>query len=258
MELIKAFLLGIVQGITELLPISSSSHILFFDRLLSFTSVDSKLFASVIQMGSALAITLRLFPDLRVLASGLIKKEPAARSLFIALTVAFLPAAIFGTLFHEFIKETFYTLHSIAYALMVGGVLLIVLDPVSSIMVKEKVTPKEGFIVGLVQTLSLIPGFSRLGSTIIGGILAGLSRTTILKFSFLVAIPILLGAGSLDLYKASDSIEISNWIYLLAGGTSAFFVTYALFFKIINWLSKTGFLSIGWYRIGFGALLLLM
>lgn len=256
-ELIQAAFLGIVQGITELLPISSSSHIVFFDRLLSFSPVDEKLFASVIQMGSAIAILMRLFPDIKHLGRGILQKKPQACSMSVSLFLAILPAAFIGFFFRTFIKETFYSNESIAYTLMIGGALLVILDPISTIMTKTQVSWKEGLGVGIAQIFSLIPGASRLGTTIIGGILSGLSRATTLKFSFLVAIPLLLGMGLFDLIKTQDALHISNLWLLCVGATTAGVMTYWLFPRIIAWLTEKGFFYIGWYRIGFGALILI-
>ena len=255
-DYLQSAFLGLIQGITELLPISSSSHLVFFGRLFSFTAVDEKLFALFIQTGSALALLLRLFPDIRKLASGVLHKETQACSMTLSLIMGMLPVCLIGVLFRSFIQEHFYSNDIVAYALMVGGALLILLDPISGQLAQTTLSWKRGLLIGLFQVFSVIPGVSRLGSTLIGGVFAGLSRAATIRFSFLMAIPLLLAAGALDLLKRYSTLESGMVSLLATGALMAFFVTYWLFPIIVQWLSEKGYFSLGWYRILFGFFLL--
>lgn len=254
MEIIQVLLLGLVQGVTELLPISSSAHVFFFQKILSFNAIEEKAFSSLIQIGSALALLCRLFPEIRFLFLGVCKKEKTALVSTTALSLALLPVILVGFFFSSFIKTTFYSNDVLAFSLMIGGALFLLLDPISHALRKEKIGYKEACLIGIFQLLSFIPGASRLGSTFLGGTIAGLSRNSLLSFSFLLAIPVLLGAGMHDLIHIHTTLTFFSTTLLTIGLLSAFTATYSLFPLLFQFLLDKGIFLMGWYRIALGTL----
>jgi undecaprenyl-diphosphatase len=257
-QMLQAILLGLIQGITELLPISSTAHVLLFEKILSFTVIEGRTFSALIQVGSAFAIFCRLFSHIRTMAKGLYQKERIERTPLGVFTIALFPAVFCGLFFHSFIKTHFYSTESMALSLMIGGVLFLLLDPISHSLRSEKISYKEGFLIGLFQIFAFIPGASRLGSTLIGGTIAGVSRQSLLTFSFLLAIPILLGAGVHDLLRIQDSLNLNSIGILALGFIAAFGGTYSLFPIMFRFLMKNGLFLMGWYRIALGALFFLL
>lgn len=251
-QCLTAIFLGLLQGVTELLPISSSSHVLLGADLCSFHAFDHKAFASMIQLGSAIALLFRMKQPFIALGVGLAKKEAAAQSLLISIALSLVPAVIVGIFFHSFIRTTLYGHNTVAVALMIGGLILLLINPLSACTSKTLPTKAGAFLIGCFQTLAFIPGASRLGSTLVGGIISGLSRASAIHFSFLIAIPTLLGGSVFDVLKIYPQLSLENVGFLCLGWIAAFFTTYKLFPVFIRFLTEKGFFAVGWYRIALG------
>nr|MCU0479682.1 undecaprenyl-diphosphate phosphatase [Anaerolineae bacterium] len=210
-ELIKIIILGIIEGITEFLPISSTGHLIVFTRLLN--SEMGRLggtFEIFIQLGAVIAVAIYYFSDIRKQVMT-VHKDPSVQRLWLNIIIAAIPAAILGFLLRDFIKATFFNPLTIAITLIIGGVLFILLErnprPLPTDQTLTSITPKQAGIIGLFQALALIPGVSRSGATIIGGLLNGINRSVITHFSFYLAIPILGGATILDLIFSLDELR---------------------------------------------------
>jgi len=257
-DFFKAALLGIVEGLTEFVPVSSTAHLLLTSQLVDFTTIKNNLFEIVIQLGAILAICIiyrgKIF-DLLIHF-----KEKSQQKFILNLALAFLPAALIGLAFHGLIKAFLFNNLTIALALIFGGIVMILVErrPRSSTVEElDNITPLTAFYVGLFQCLAMIPGVSRSGSTIIGGLLLGLNRKIAAEFSFFLAIPTITAASIYDLYKSS--IDLTNtdleiiFVGLLASFLSALFVVK----WFINFVSKNNFVPFGFYRIVVGILVLI-
>jgi undecaprenyl-diphosphatase len=257
-DFFKAALLGIVEGLTEFIPVSSTAHLLLTSQLVDFTTIKNNLFEIVIQLGAILAICViyrgKIF-DLLIHF-----KEKSQQKFILNLALAFLPAALIGLAFHGLIKAFLFNNLTIALALIFGGIVMILVErkPRSSTVEElENITPLTAFYVGLFQCLAMIPGVSRSGATIIGGLLLGLNRKIAAEFSFFLAIPTIAAASIYDLYKSS--IDLTNtdleiiFVGLLASFLSALFVVK----WFINFVSKNNFVPFGFYRIVVGILVLI-
>jgi undecaprenyl-diphosphatase len=257
-DFFKAALLGIVEGLTEFIPVSSTAHLLLTSQLVDFTTIKNNLFEIVIQLGAILAICViyrsKIF-DLLIHF-----KEKSQQKFILNLALAFLPAALIGLAFHGLIKAFLFNNLTIALALIFGGIVMILVErrPRSSTVEElDNITPLTAFYVGLFQCLAMIPGVSRSGATIIGGLLLGLNRKIAAEFSFFLAIPTITAASIYDLYKSS--IDLTNtdleiiFVGLLASFLSALFVVK----WFINFISKNNFVPFGFYRIVVGILVLI-
>jgi len=257
-DFFKAALLGIVEGLTEFVPVSSTAHLLLTSQLVDFTTIKNNLFEIVIQLGAILAICIiyrgKIF-DLLIHF-----KEKSQQKFILNLALAFLPAALIGLAFHGLIKAFLFNNLTIALALIFGGIVMILVErkPRSSTVEElENITPLTAFYVGLFQCLAMIPGVSRSGSTIIGGLLLGLNRKIAAEFSFFLAIPTITAASIYDLYKSSINLTNTDleiiFVGLLASFLSALFVVK----WFINFISKNNFVPFGFYRIVVGILVLI-
>ena len=257
-DFFKAALLGIVEGLTEFIPVSSTAHLLLTSQLVDFTTIKNNLFEIVIQLGAILAICIiyrgKIF-DLLIHF-----KEKSQQKFILNLALAFLPAALIGLAFHGLIKAFLFNNLTIALALIFGGIVMILVErkPRSSTVEElDNITPLTAFYVGLFQCLAMIPGVSRSGATIIGGLILGLNRKIAAEFSFFLAIPTIAAASIYDLYKSS--IDLTNtdleiiFVGLLASFLSALFVVK----WFINFVSKNNFVPFGFYRIVVGILVLI-
>ena len=257
-DFFKAALLGIVEGLTEFIPVSSTAHLLLTSQLVDFTTIKNNLFEIVIQLGAILAICViyrgKIF-DLLIHF-----KEKSQQKFILNLALAFLPAALIGLAFHGLIKAFLFNNLTIALALIFGGIVMILVErkPRSSTVEElDNITPLTAFYVGLFQCLAMIPGVSRSGATIIGGLILGLNRKIAAEFSFFLAIPTIAAASIYDLYKSS--IDLTNtdleiiFVGLLASFLSALFVVK----WFINFVSKNNFVPFGFYRIVVGILVLI-
>jgi undecaprenyl-diphosphatase len=256
--LLKVLLLGIVEGLTEFLPISSTGHLILVGHLLDFNDEKGKLFEVVIQTGAMLAIVWEYRERfLRVLAG--LAKDRAAQRFALNLAVAFLPAALLGLLLHRPIKALLFRPVPVAIAFIVGGLVILFVERREHRTRVESVDAMsfgDALKVGLAQTLALIPGTSRAGATIIGGLLFGLSRRAATEFSFFLAVPTLVSAGAYDLYKSRDLLALADLGPFAVGALAAFVSAFACVRWLLRFIASHDFTAFAWYRIAFGGVVL--
>lgn len=262
-EILKAVLLGIVQGITEWLPVSSTGHMILVDEFvkLNFSPTFISTFLVVIQFGSILAVLLIFFKKLNPFDSSKSKVEKKETlSLWAKVIVAVIPSGIIGILFEEDIDRLFFNSTTVALALIIYGVIMIVIENRNkkpSVSDFSQVSFKLALGIGLFQCLALIPGTSRSGSTIIGATLLGASRYVAAEFSFFLAIPTMLGASLLKLLKAGFVFSGFEWLVLGVGSVVAFVVSVIVIKFFMDYIKKHDFKAFGYYRIVLGIIVLL-
>jgi undecaprenyl-diphosphatase len=254
----KAAILGVVEGLTEFLPISSTGHLIIAGQLIGYTGEKAKVFELVIQSGAMLAVIWEYRARFGRVLAGL-HRDPAAQRFAINLVVAFLPAALLGLLFGGAIKQHLFHAVPVAAAFIVGGLIILWVERSPRRTTVEQVddmTWKDALKVGLAQSFALIPGMSRAGATIIGGMLFGLSRRAATEFSFFLAVPTLIAAGAYDLYKNRALFEAGDLGVFAVG----FIVSFVSAFLCVRWLLRYiathDFSAFAWYRIAFGAIVL--
>lgn len=260
-ELLKAVLFGIVQGITEWLPISSTGHMILLNELVTLRCTPAfwNAFLVVIQLGSILAVVVLYFHRLNPFSP---KKDRNDKidtvALWLKIVVAAIPAGILGILFDEAI-ERISTAVVVAVALIVYGIAFLVLESHKrrpKIDTMDHLNYKTAFFIGVFQCLSLVPGTSRSGSTILGASILGCSRKVASEFSFFLAIPVMLGASFLRLLKLGFSFTGAEWAVLLTGAGVAFLVSLFAIRFLLSYIRKHDFKAFGWYRIVLGLLVL--
>ena len=256
--ILKIIFLGIVEGLTEFLPISSTGHLIVCADIIKFNNEVVTLFEIVIQLGAILAVVW-LYRE-KIL--NLIKtafKDKKSFDFIVNVLIAFIPASVVGFFFHGIIKSYLFNPITVAFALIVGGFIILYIEN-KNIKLKTQdafdITKKSALIVGLAQILSLIPGVSRAGATIMGGVCSGLSRKAAAEFSFFLAIPIMFAASFYDLYKSSSILNLESTIIIVIGFISAFISAIVVIKWFIKYISSNDFKVFGWYRILFGAFLL--
>ena len=269
-EIIKVVILGIIQGITEWLPISSTGHMLLANTFLNLKQDKAFLdmFVVVIQLGSILAVVALYFNKLNPFSRAKSRAERFATfQLWFKVLVAVLPVGVIGLLVDDWVTDHFYTPTVIAIALIFYGVLFILLErrnrtvrPI--IRSFEQLSYRTAFCIGMVQLLAIIPGTSRSGSTILGAMLFSCSRFVATEFSFFMAIPVMFGASGYKLLKfilktGVSSITGAQWGLLLIGSAVAFLVSLFAIKFLMTFIRKHDFTAFGWYRIGLGILVLL-
>jgi len=250
MDIFQAIILGIVEGFTEFLPISSTGHMIIVSDLMGLNqNAENKAFEVIIQLASILAILLN-FKD---------KFNFKEISLWTKIFVAFLPLAVIGFIFRHEVKELF-SVQVVAIMFIVGGIVFLLVERfyqeeyhISDI---QEVSFKQALIVGISQVFALIPGTSRSGATIIGGLVAKMDRKTSAEFSFLLALPVMLAAGGYDILKHYHEFAGQNIVVLASGFITAFIVAYITMKLFLRFLEKFTFVAFGWYRIIFGVILL--
>jgi undecaprenyl-diphosphatase len=253
-QTLVAALLGVLEGLTEFIPVSSTGHLLLVGHFLGFTSA-GRTFEIVIQLGAILALLtvygLRLWSVLRAAPS-----DPGARRFIGAVLLAFVPAVVAGVAFHEVIKAVlFETPLLIAIMLILGGIILIWVDRLTiPVRHADAMALPFGtaFFIGLCQCLAMIPGVSRSGATIVGGMALGLSKRAAAEFSFFLSMPTMLGAVVFDLYRNRDVLDLGA-VWTIAVGFAAAFVTALLVVRwVLDFVSRQGFSLFGWWRIMVG------
>jgi len=256
--LLKALILGIVEGLTEFLPVSSTGHLILVGDLLDFNDERGMVFTIAIQLGAILAVCWEYRSKIAEVIRGIGSIKTANRFV-INLFIAFLPAAIMGLLFIKTIK--FYLFHPVpvALALIIGGFLILWAERREHVIEVEQVDDmdwKHALKVGLAQCLALIPGTSRSGATIIGGLLFGLSRKAATEFSFFLAIPIMFAATFYDVYKHREFLEWNDLGMFAVGFVAAFISALLAVRGLIRFISNHDFTVFAWYRIVFGIIIL--
>lgn len=249
-----AALLGVLEGATEFIPVSSTAHILLAGEVLGFEST-AKTFEIVIQLGAVLAI-LSVYATRLLGVARQTPHDPAARRFFLSILLACIPAGVLGIAFNDFIKETlFNSLTAIAIVLIVGGVILLFVDRLKLTVRHEdamRVPLKTAFAIGLFQCLALMPGTSRSGATIVGGMLMGVSKRAAAEFSFFLTMPVMFGATLIDLLKNWDALD-SSALWLIAVGFATAFVTAVIVVRaVLGFISQNGYALFGWWRIVVG------
>ena len=258
MEWLKAALLGAVQGLTEFLPISSTAHLLLGERALGFTD-ESSVFTVTIQFGSILAIMWLYREKILSVIRGL-PHDPQARRFALMLALAVIPALVAGVLFQETIKRVLHTsLPVIAWAFILGGVVMLLVEryrPTPLIFDADKTPMGRALGIGICQTLALIPGVSRSGATIIGGLLFRLDRAPAAEFSFFLAMPTMAAAFANDVWEIRGELGGDRGLEILIGFVMAFVAAALVVRPFLRFVTRAGFAPFAWYRIVAGALLL--
>ena len=265
LEILKAVLFGIIEGVTEWLPISSTGHMILLDEFvhLGVSAEFYKLFEVVIQLGAILAVILLYFEKIWPLKrkDGSLTLDLPTLNLWGKIIAACLPAAVIGILFDDWMEEHFFTPEVVAITLILYGILFILID-IGSAKVKrvEDISYKKAIQVGIFQLLSLVPGTSRSGSTIIGGLLIGLERSVAAEFTFYLAIPVMIGASLLKLIKYILRVGFifngSELLILAVGCIVAFIVSIIVIRFLMSYIKKHNFIVFGYYRIILGILVL--
>ncbi len=256
--ILKTIFLGIVEGLTEFLPISSTGHLIVCANMIKFDNKVATLFEIVIQLGAILAVVW-LYREKIITLIKTAFKDKKSYDFIVNIIIAFIPASVVGFFFHSIIKHYLFNPITVAFALIIGGYIIVYIEN-KKIKVKTQeafdITKKSALIVGLAQILSLIPGVSRAGATIMGGVCCGLSRKASAEFSFFLAIPIMFAATFYDLYKNSADLNMESVTIITIGFISAFISAIAVIKWFIKYISTKDFKIFGWYRILFGAFLL--
>jgi len=257
--LFHAFILGIIEGLTEFLPVSSTGHLILAGQLLDFNDEKGKVFEIAIQFAAILAVVWEYRARLGHTVVSL-RTEPASRRLAINLIVAFMPAAVLGLLFIKQIKFYLFNPIVVASALIIGGVLILWAERRKHVIRAtsvDDITWKDALKVGFAQALAMIPGTSRSGATIIGGLFFGLSRKTAAEFSFFLAIPTMFAATAYDVFKNRDLFSAEDIGIFAVGGAASFVSALLAVRGLIRFISRHDFTVFAWYRIVFGLLVLL-
>ncbi|MDO9107182.1 MAG: undecaprenyl-diphosphate phosphatase [Methylovulum sp.] len=256
---IKAFILGVVEGLTEFLPVSSTGHLILVGDLLHFNDDKGKVFEIVIQMGAIFAVCWEYRAKIAAVITGLPKQRSAQRFV-LNLAIAFMPLACLGLLFGDYITQVLFKPVPVALAFIAGAFVIIWAEKREhTIRVQEvdDLTPLDAFKLGLAQACALIPGTSRSGATIIGGLLFGLSRKAATEFSFFLAIPTLIIASLYKLYKHRELLDLVGDAPYFAVGLVAAFISAVLAIKgLLRYISHHDFIIFAWYRIVFGLIVL--
>ncbi|MDR4652140.1 MAG: undecaprenyl-diphosphate phosphatase [Nitrosomonas sp.] len=257
--LFKALILGIVEGLTEFLPISSTGHLILAGDLLDFNSDREKVFMIAIQLGAILAVCWEYRQKIAGVVMG-IGSDRSAQRFVLNLFIAFMPAALLGLLFIDVIKQYLFNPLSVATALVIGGIVILWAERRDHRIEVEQIDDmdwKHALKVGCAQCLALIPGTSRSGATIIGGLLFGLSRKAAAEFSFFLAIPVMFAATFYDVYKNRAILEFDDIGMFATGFVAAFFSALIAVRGLIRFISNHDFTVFAWYRIVFGCVILL-
>ena len=270
--LIKAFFLGIIEGLTEFIPVSSTGHLIIIGDWINFTSSSGKVFEVVIQLGSILAVMwvfrARLWQLIRGTLTGVSTEVAFTRNLLLA----FLPAAVIGAVFIKTIKQVFYHPGVVAVTLVLGGLIMLWVerkthhtpgdvpgaaddsasDERATARTLEQITWKQAIGVGVAQCVAMIPGVSRSGSTIIGGMIAGIQRKTATEFSFFLAMPTMLGAAAYDMYRNIDLLSSHDLSAIAVGFIAAFLSALVVVRAVLRFVANHTYRVFAWYRIALG------
>jgi undecaprenyl-diphosphatase len=248
MNFFEAIVIAIVEGLTEFLPISSTGHMIITQKLLGVESTDFvRFFTVAIQLGAILSVVVLYW-----------KRFFQSLDFYYKLFVAFLPAVVFGLLLNSYIEDLLGNVWVVAISLLLGGIVLLFVDKWFKADNNEQVDYSKALKIGLFQVIAMIPGVSRSAATIIGGMSQKLSRKAAAEFSFFLAIPTMLGATALELFKTYDTITTDDLPVLLVGNVVAFVVAIIAIKAFITFLTKHGFKLFGYYRIIVGVILLVM
>ncbi|MEA3062022.1 MAG: undecaprenyl-diphosphatase [Sphingomonadales bacterium] len=257
-DILTIILLGIVEGVTEFLPVSSTGHLILAGALLGYDENHWKVFNVVIQLGAILAVVVLYWRTFLAVLTGLVRREPESWRFLRNVLVAFLPSAVLGLLLHKQIEAMLGSPTIVSVALIVGGIAILAIDRGQTRGEERGVADiplGKAVGIGFIQCLSMIPGVSRSGATILGAFSLGVERRTAAEFSFFLAVPTMLGATTLELAKNHDHLGVS-----FAAIALGFVVSFVVALVVIRWfiglVSRRGFAPFGWYRIAAGGLAL--
>lgn len=259
--LLQALILGIVEGLTEFLPVSSTGHLILAGSLLDFNDARGKLFEMVIQSGAILAVCWEYRAKIGAVLRGL-PTEQRAQKFALNIAIAFTPLALLGLLFGKLIKASLFNPVVVATTFILGGFIILWAERrainagTPRVVDVDDLQPLDALKLGLAQALALIPGTSRSGATIIGGLLFGLSRKAATEFSFFLAIPTLFVASAYQLYKERDLLSVDDIGMWVVGFVSAFVSAFICVRWLLRYISTHDFTVFAWYRIAFGIIVL--
>lgn len=255
----KAIILGIVEGLTEFLPVSSTGHLIIINKFIAFSGKFANVFDVVIQTGAILAVLIyfrkKLFPKFKKI------KDIKKYTIWFKIVTAFIPAAILGFLFDDMIEAKLFNTYSVAIALVVGALFMLFAEKLEKkfrVTKETNITYRDALIIGFIQCLAMWPGISRSAATIIGGLFIGFSPVMATEFSFFLAIPTLLAAGAFKLLKTGLSFSTLEWATLGVGTLVSFLVAYAVVAVFIKYVQTKKLAPFAYYRIALGLLLLLL
>lgn len=275
--LAKALLLGVIEGFTEFIPVSSTAHLLLLAEWISFPSDENKVFEVVIQFGSILAVIWLFRARIIQLLKGVLNGDRSEQMFLRNLFLAFLPAAVIGALTIQYIKMLFHNPMVFVFTLIGGGLVMLWVErkpayakdlgqhatneTATSVKASayriEDITWRQALVVGLTQCLAMVPGTSRSGATIVGGMLAGIHRKTATEFSFFLAMPTMLAATVYDLYRNGGGLSTDQTWGIAVGFIAAFFSALFLVKAVLHFVSKHTYRPFAWYRIALGAVVFL-
>jgi undecaprenyl-diphosphatase len=260
--ILSALLLGIVEGLTEFIPVSSTGHLILLIDLLGFTAPPGRSFEIIIQLGAVLAVMLIYARKLWGIGLGVFGSGEAgvqARRYATNVVLAFLPAMVLGATLHGIITERLFNPYVVSVALILGGIAIILIERYRSparIESVEAIGWRTALLIGFAQALAMIPGTSRSGATIIGALLLGVSRPVAAEFSFVLAIPTMIAATTYSLYKNWAEMSFDDVTLIAIGFVSAFIVALFVVRAVLAVIAKIGFAPFGWYRIAVGLVML--
>ncbi len=256
-----AILMGIVEGLTEFLPISSTGHLILLAELIGFRGPPGKVFEIAIQLGAILAVVVLFRARILSLLRGALVRGSDERAVSLNLLLAFLPAMVIGATLHSTITQVLFNPYVVCAALIIGGIAIIVIERrirEPSIRTLEEMGPVAALLIGCGQVLAMIPGTSRSGATIIAALLCGVERKAAAEFSFLLAIPTMLAATAYSLLKARHELSADGMALIAVGFVTAFAVALVTVKLVMAFISRIGFTPFGWYRIALGLVMLVV
>ncbi|TMJ27230.1 MAG: undecaprenyl-diphosphate phosphatase [Alphaproteobacteria bacterium] len=259
--LIKTIIIGLVEGLTEFLPISSTGHIILAEQLLNFEGPAGKVFEIVIQLGAILAICVLYYAKIFATVAGVVRRDATSIRFATAVIVAFLPAAVIGVALHKYIKALLDKPIVVAVAFIVGGIAILVIERYAQrprIKSVDDIDWKTALFVGFCQCLAMVPGVSRSGATIMGARVLRVDRASSAEFSFFLAIPTMLGATVYDLYRNWKTLDWQGGGLIAIGFVVAFLSALVVVKPFVRFVSRHGFGVFAWYRIAVGALALVL
>ena len=263
-EIVKTIIFGIVEGLTEWLPVSSTGHMILVDEFiqLNVTTQFKDMFLVVIQLGAILAVCVLSFEKLNPFSRWKTRHEKKLTwELWMKVIVACIPAAVIGLLFNYFMEEHFMTAYVVSATLIIYGILFIVVENYNrgrspAVTDLSKLSYKTAFLIGVFQVLSLVPGTSRSGATILGGLLLGASRYVATEFTFFLAIPVMFGASMLKMVKFGFNYTGAEIVILIVGMLTAFIVSILSIRFLLRYIKRNDFKAFGWYRIALGIIVI--
>jgi undecaprenyl-diphosphatase len=256
--ILDAIIMGLVEGLTEFLPVSSTGHLILMETLIGFKGPAGKVFEISIQLGAILAICWLYRTKLLQVAKNLPRSKPEQK-FALNIILAFLPAAVLGFLFNHAIKERFFHVPVVATTMFLGGFVILAIEkwkPATRVQTLDDISPKRALLVGFCQALSMIPGVSRSGATIMGALLLGVERKTAAEFSFFLAIPTMFAATLYELFKSRHDLTSDGLVVIAVGFVTAFISALLVVKWFVGFISRHGFAVFAWYRIVIGSVLL--